>query len=119
MLGQRHLVHRALYWAVTGKDAYGQPTFGSPVVIRCFWADSAGLTMGTDNTLKRKNASVQVDRQLEVGGYLKHIADTVTDGVALATAPSSPLTEKTCLEIQGTNSSTTIRNTRTVRSVNL
>lgn len=60
----------AVYWAPTGTDANGQPTWGEPVEIRCRWENAVDLKSVPEAERQDLNAMVYVDRDVLCNGVL-------------------------------------------------
>ncbi len=62
----------AVYWPLSATElsAYGQPTYGTAIEIRCRWQDRQEEYFTPDNVRKISKAKVFVDRDVVVGGVL-------------------------------------------------
>jgi len=62
----------AVYWPLssTEVDAYGQPTYGTAVEIRCRWQDRVEETLNEQGILKISKAKIYVASDVDVGGVL-------------------------------------------------
>ena len=67
----RRLNKPAVYWAPAGMDAYGVPTFESPLQILCRWEDRVERYIRPDGTEHSSQCMVDPDRDLLIGGMLK------------------------------------------------
>ena len=71
-----------VYWAKTGSDRYGNPTYASPVELDCRWETSVGNSIGADGSQYSRTARVYLRNVIEVDGYLWL--------GTLSTAPATP-----------------------------
>ena len=67
---------KAIYWANTGSDQYGDNTYAEPVEIDCRWDDHIGEVAGASITTAKgeiiqTRAIVIVDRDMQLGDRLK------------------------------------------------
>lgn len=69
---------RAAYWAplvnpagVDQYDAYGARRYEAPVEIRCRWENTKMEALSATDEKKQVNATVYVDRDVKVGGFLR------------------------------------------------
>jgi len=62
----------AVYWSLssTEVDAYGQPTYGTYVEIRCRWQAHNEEVLNEQGVLKTSKAKVYVASDVDVGGVL-------------------------------------------------
>lgn len=60
----------AVYWPLDALDAFGQPTWGTPVEIECRWEDSNEQIMLPNGETIMSRATVYVDRDTPEGGLL-------------------------------------------------
>jgi hypothetical protein len=61
----------AIYWARSGTDSYGQPSFAEPVEITCRWDDSVTEFIDPQGERRLSSAVVYVDRDMPLGSMLK------------------------------------------------
>lgn len=59
-----------VYWALTGFDNYGQPTWDSPVEIDCRWEDVHEEFIDANEQRQISKAIIYVDRDICVGSIL-------------------------------------------------
>ena len=64
------LKQKAVYWAPSGLDEFGQPTWGSPVEISVRWEDKHEQFMDDDGERQLSRALVFVSQDVEVKGVL-------------------------------------------------
>jgi len=58
------------YWAPSGVDNFGDPSFAAPVTIKAKWEDRAELFIDAEGRETRSKSVVYVDTDLLTGGYL-------------------------------------------------
>lgn len=86
----RMLKDFAVYWEISGYDAFGNPSISSPIQLTCRWEDSQQQIVTSDGTPITAKSIVYVNQDVITGGYLFH-------GL-LADAPSDPkISEKAFL----------------------
>lgn len=61
---------QAVYWALAGTDADGQPTWETPVQISVRWEDKAHEVGDKEGERQEPMGKVYVDRDVTIGGYL-------------------------------------------------
>lgn len=108
--------HKAVYWAKTGVDTYGDPILDTPVLIDCRWQDTVEEYMSDLDEKKLSKSKVFPDRVLTVGGYLWRAADDATDTTG---APGDPLASKVCYRIEQMAQIPNLRNTQILYKVML
>ena len=64
------LKQTAVYWAPSGADEYGIPTWATPVEISCRWEDSTAEFTDADGERKMSKAIVYVSQDVEERGVL-------------------------------------------------
>lgn len=64
------LKQKAVWWASTGFDNYGQPNASTPIEISVRWEDVGEEFLDENGTMQLSRAKVYVDRDVEVGGLL-------------------------------------------------
>jgi len=62
---------KAIYWAPTGNDGYGDDGFQAPVEIQCRWQDVKDLIKTATGEEQISNSLVFPDRVVVEDGYLK------------------------------------------------
>lgn len=67
---EEFLNQTAVYWAKTGVDTYGHPTFSNPVEIKCRWEDTINEVVDASGTTVLSKTKVLVDRDVTIGGVL-------------------------------------------------
>ena len=82
----QNLKQDATYWAVSGVDNFGDPSFASPVGIKCKWEDRTELFIDPDGREQRSRSVVYVDTDVVIGGYLFLGTSTGTDPLAVTGA---------------------------------
>ena len=60
-----------VWWSSTGVDAYGRPTWTTPVEIDCRWEDVIQEFVNDDGEERFSRSIVYVDRDMKVGDVLK------------------------------------------------
>ena len=83
----------AVWWAETGTDHYGERTFAAPVQIKCRWEDRVGEYMNAKGETSMSKATVYVDREMNLGDYLKR-------GDLDSNTPGNPATDPLAMPIQ-------------------
>jgi len=68
---ERMRKQKAMYWAYTGTDGYGNPSFSDPVEIDCRWSEHQELYKDNSGEERVSRAVVYVDREVTMDGYLK------------------------------------------------
>jgi hypothetical protein len=64
------LKQTAVYWAPSGTNAYGQPTYSAPVEIAVRWDDMSEEFLGPDGDRELSRAKVMVASDVELRGVL-------------------------------------------------
>lgn len=73
------LSQTATWWASTGNDGYGKPTFASPSPVDCRWEDWRSLVLSGTMEESRITARVFLDFAPTVGDYLYEGESTEED----------------------------------------
>ena len=58
------------YWAPSGVDNFGDPSFATPVTVKSKWEDRTELFIDGEGREQRSHSVVYVDTDLVIGGYL-------------------------------------------------
>ncbi len=106
------LRQQATYWEPDAEDAYGKPSFKTPVLLKCRWEDRTELVHNKLNSEYVSKARVFFAQDMSVDGYIA-LGDYVTDLVA------SPLTLTTAHEIMLVSRIPDLRNMKTLYGVYL
>lgn len=61
---------KALMWPVIGTDRYGQVRVGAPVELRVRWDWGRKEVLGQDGSSQSADATVIVDRRIQVGSLM-------------------------------------------------
>lgn len=67
---EKFCVQTAVYWAATGVDGYGNPTFAAPVEISVQWGSKIEAMTDSHGESFVSRAQVLVTEDLTVDGYL-------------------------------------------------
>ena len=102
---------RCIFWAITGFDQYGQPTYDEPVDIDCRWEDEIQEYIDKDGNQKLSKSVVYVDRNMEVGGVL--LLGSLDDS---GIDEENPLINEGASEIMQFCKLPNLRNTETLRT---
>lgn len=62
---------KAIYWAYTGIDQFGQKQYDVPVEISCRWEDVAEEFLDANGVKQISSSIVYVDRDIILGSILK------------------------------------------------
>lgn len=65
------LKQTAIYWAPSGTDKHGGPTWGAPVELLCRWEDRSEEFLDSKGERRQSSAVVYVSADVEVRGMLK------------------------------------------------
>ena len=111
----------AVYWALLGADSagvvdyddYGQPQYTDPVEIACRWEEVTVEFLDAQGTRQISNASVYVDRDVDLGGVLMlgELTDITDDDI--------PKENDNAWEIRRYEKMPNLRNTEFLRTVYL
>jgi hypothetical protein len=74
------------YWAPSGVDNTGDPSFATPVSIKAKWEDRTELFIDEAGREQRSRSVVYVDTDLIIGGYLFRGISTATDPLGVTNA---------------------------------
>lgn len=74
------------YWAPSGVDNFGDPSFATPVTIKSKWEDRTELFIDGEGREQRSKSVVYVDTDLVVGGYLFRGSSIVSDPLSVSGA---------------------------------
>ena len=66
----RMLIQDAIYWAPSGVDSRGQPTWALPKEIRVRWEDVTQEFIDDDGDVQMSRALIYVSEDVEVAGVL-------------------------------------------------
>ena len=66
----RNFYQDATYWTAGAKDLYGNPTWSSPVTVKCRWEDKQVKTIDFQGNEIISNSIVYLDVDLTLGDYL-------------------------------------------------
>jgi len=72
------------YWAPSGVDNFGDPSFAAPVTIKSKWEDRTELFIDAEGRETRSKSVVYVDTDLITGGYLFRGNSSVTDPLSVS-----------------------------------
>lgn len=64
------LTQTATYWAPEALDAYGRPSFASPVALDCRWEDTTELFRDAQGREVVSKANVWLSQDVALGGFL-------------------------------------------------
>ena len=67
----RMLKQTAVYWERTGTNAYGEASFANPVEIEVRWEGRREIFFTVEGREEYSDAVVYVDRDMDVGDWLK------------------------------------------------
>ncbi len=67
------------YWAPSGVDNFGDPSFASPTTVKAKWEDRTELFIDDTGREQRSHSVVYVDTDLVIGGYLLRGISTTAD----------------------------------------
>lgn len=101
---ERNLRQTATYWAQTGLDKYGKPTFSAPTTIACRWEDRQELFIDKRGQETLSRARVFFAQAVDLEGYLYLGESAATD----------PLTLQDAFEIQATKKTPDLRNLKSL-----
>lgn len=73
------LKQAVVYWAPTGNDRFGKPTWDNPVELRARWEQSTGSVKAPDGETKTYGTIVYVESDVEVGGMI--LCSPLTSGM--------------------------------------
>jgi hypothetical protein len=74
------------YWAQSGVDSSGDPSFTAPVFVKCKWEERTELFVGPDGREQRSRAVVFLDTDVIIGGYLFLGKSTTADPLTVSDA---------------------------------
>ena len=74
------------YWAPSGVDNFGDPSFATPTPIKAKWDDRTELFIDETGRETRSRSVVYVDTDLLIGGYLFRGASSVADPLSVDNA---------------------------------
>ena len=57
------------YWAVSGKDQFGQPTFAAPKTLKVRWEDRSDQIINPEGVLTRSQARLFLAQDVNEGDY--------------------------------------------------
>ena len=66
----QNLRQTATYWTKATPDGYGGTTFSSPTSVKCRWIDKTDVSRDFSGQEFVSSATVYVDADVAVGGYL-------------------------------------------------
>ncbi len=66
----RKLNQQATYWAQTGTDMFGAPTFSAPATLICRWEDSSELFINKKGQEIASRSKVFLAQDIGLEGYL-------------------------------------------------
>ena len=66
----RHMKQTATYWAKTGTDTYGKPTFSAPATMQCRWEDRTQVIMNKGGKEIVSKARVFLADDISEEGFL-------------------------------------------------
>jgi hypothetical protein len=84
----------AAYWAWTGTDRFGKPTYAAAIDISVRWEDVSEEFINSDGETVISRAKVYVDRDLKIKGVL------LLDGIQTGTNLTSPKKNNGAWEIR-------------------
>jgi len=64
-LAKKYMKQDAVYWPTEDVDAFGKPSWGSPVVIKCRWESSRETFINANGDEEVSRAKLIVDRDIE------------------------------------------------------
>lgn len=64
---------RCTYWPKVGNDSFGQPTFGTPVQLKCRWEDCVKQIMTHDGRTVSSQARIYLESDVSPGGVLLQV----------------------------------------------
>ncbi len=65
------------YWAPSGVNNFGDPSFATPTTVKSKWEDRTELFIDGEGREQRSRSVIYVDTDLVTGGYLlRGISDT-------------------------------------------
>ena len=78
-----HLNQKAVYWAPTGPNTYGEMQYDAGEEIKCRWEINKELVLQNDGKEVISNAQVQIKKDLDEDGmmYLGEITELDSDQV--------------------------------------
>ena len=71
------------YWAPSGVDNFGDPSFATPTTVKAKWEDRTELFIDGEGREQRSKSVVYVDTDLIIGGYLFRGTSSVTDPLSV------------------------------------
>lgn len=83
-LTAQHRRQDAVYYALSGKDKWGNPTVSAGIALRVRWVTEQRETLTPDNTTQITDVRINVDRDIAVGsifweGKLADLPSPVTN----------------------------------------
>ena len=82
----RHLRQQATYWAKSGKDSSGDPSFKAPKAIFARWEEKRAVFTGTGGEEAVASAIVFVKEDMRSGDFLFLGTSTTADPLAVTEA---------------------------------
>lgn len=70
IISTKKLNQKAVYWASSGQDGYGDYTYSEPVEISCRWSTKTEIVKNSKNEEIVSVAKVYVDSVLGIEGFL-------------------------------------------------
>ena len=77
-----HYFDTITWWARTGANQWGDPSFAAPVAIKGEWQQKDEMFVAADGEQLVASSVVHVDRDLSIGDYIFHGTATWVDPVA-------------------------------------
>lgn len=74
------------YWAPSGVDNFGDPSFATPVTLKAKWEDRTELFVSNEGREERSRSVVYVDTDVLFGGYLLRGVSTTADPLTVTNA---------------------------------
>jgi hypothetical protein len=109
----RTMQQTAVYWARTGMDSYGKPTYDDPTTIACRWDDVQEEFIAPNGDRELSKARLIVDRDLTIKGVLLlGDLDSIVDD-------DDPKDNDGAWEIRGTKKTPNFKGTKYLREVYL
>lgn len=70
MRPEQHYRHDVTWWARSGVDNWGEPTFAAPIVVKAHWREDRVIFTNANGEERVSRVIVHVDRDMTEGDYL-------------------------------------------------
>ena len=80
----KYFLHDVTHWATTGSDGFGGFTFGTPVLYKGRWEDTAVQFRTTKGEEETSNTVVYLPEAVDIGDYLAQGDQTASSNPTVA-----------------------------------